>query len=70
MHLSDNELNIIAMPFQALDKALEDVPENQQVRGQVNLVLKILSSKKTPSMMGGSSVASKTKEVFEMFHLA
>ena len=48
---------------------LEDIQENKQVRAQVNLCLKILESKKTPEMMGASSAASKTKELFEMFHL-
>lgn len=68
VQVTESELTTIIKPFKALDELLEDVPENKQIRAQVNLVLKMLSSKRETGMMGASA-ASKTKGLFEMFHL-
>ena len=63
--VTESELMTIIKPFKALDEMLEDIPENKQVRAQVNLILKMLQSKHEPGMMG----ASATKGLFEMFKL-
>ena len=52
--ISNSELIAIAKPFVALQEMMQDIPENDKIKGQVNLCLKILESKKTPEMMGAS----------------
>ena len=67
MHLFDEELMTVVTPFLAVQEMMQDIPENKQIKSQVNLV-KILSNQKTAEMMSGSC-AFKTKGLFEMFHL-
>jgi hypothetical protein len=60
----------IVKPFLALKEMMQDVPENRQLKAQVNLCVKILSNMKTSEMMGASgTVTEKTKALFSMFHL-
>lgn len=69
VEITNSELIVISKPFIALQEMMQDVPENDNMKGQVNLCLKILESKKTPEVMGASTSTAATKDLFEMFHL-